>query len=136
MAVAAVTQTQILGGIHNGLGSAGTDTVWGILNVYGTMGNTDTGTAVALGGYGDKSIQVTGTFGTGGSCTLEGSNDLTNPTNWFTLTDPTGTAIAITSAGGKAVTEASVWIRPHVTAGDGTTALVVKVFCRNTQTIW
>jgi hypothetical protein len=98
------------------------------------MANGDTGTPITLPGNGDKSIHVTGTFGAGGSCTLEGSNDETNPpTNWFALTNPSGSVIAITSAGGQAVVEAVVWIRPHVTAGDGTTALVAKVFCRNTQ---
>ncbi len=134
MTVQAVTQTQILGSIHNG--PSGTDTVVGWDNVWAAMANGDTGAPIQMPGYGDKSIQVTGTFGAGGSCTLEGSNDLTNPTNFFPLTTPAGTTIAITSAGLVAVTEACLWIRPHVTAGDGTTALVAKVFCRNTQTIW
>ena len=129
MTVQAVTQTQILGGIHNGA----TDAVCGFINTWATMANGDTGKPVQLPGYGDKSIQVTGTFGSGGSCTLEGSND---GTNYFALTNPTGTTIAVTAAGLVAVTEACLWVRPHVTAGDGTTALVAVVFTRHTHTIW
>ncbi len=128
MAVQTVTKTEVLVDLHGTLDAiAGWNLQWG----GGTaLGNGDTGTPVLLPGYADKSIQVTGTFGSGGSVTLEGSND---GVNYFTLTDPTGTAIAITAAGGKAITESTQYVRPHCTAGDGTTALVVTVFCRATQ---
>ena len=125
MAVDAVTKTQVLTDLHGTL-----DAVAGWLLTWGPMANSDTGVSVSLPGNADKTIQVTGTFGSGGSATLQGSND---NINFFALTDPTGTAIAITSAGIKAVTEAVAYIRPAITAGDGTTALTVVVFCRNTQ---
>lgn len=125
MAVQAVTQTEVLNDLHGTL-----DAVAGYQLVWAAMANGDTGLPVLLPGNADRTIQVTGTFGTGGSVALEGSND---GTNFFALTDPTGTVIAITSAGIKAITEACMYVRPHVTAGDGTTALVAKMFCRNTQ---
>lgn len=83
-------------------------------------------------GYADKSIQVSGTFGAGGSVACEGSND--GGSNYFAMTDPSQTVIAITAAGGKSVTEATIWVRPHVTAGDGTTSLTATMFFRKTQT--
>lgn len=100
--------------------------------VWATMLNTDVGLPVdRFAGFADKSIQVEGTFGAGGSVAAEGSND---GTNYRALTDPQGTTIAITAAGIKAITEAVMNFRPHVTAGDGTTSLTVTVFFRKTQT--
>lgn len=125
MTVQAATQTQVLGDLH------GTkDAVVGWQVVWATMANGDTGQPVEIPGYADKTIQVTGTFGTGGSVACEGSNDRVN---FAALTNPTGTVIAITAANIQAVTEAVLQVRPHVTAGDGTTALVVTMFFRNTQ---
>lgn len=89
------------------------------------MPNGNDGAPAGAGGYSDKSIQVTGTFGAGGTVIAEGSND--GGTTWFPLTDPTGTAISFTSAGGKAITEAVGMFRPRVTGGDGTTAINVFV---------
>lgn len=66
---------------------------------------------------------ATGTFGAGGSVRLEGSND---NTNWFPLS-PT----ALTAAGSFAalgLAEHPKFIRPSVTAGDGTTAITVVGF--------
>jgi hypothetical protein len=125
MTAQAVTKTQILTDLHGTL-----DALSGWNFTWAAMANGDTGAPVNFPGYGDKSIQVTGTFGAGGSCTLEGSND---GVNFFALTNPTGTTIALTAAGIVAVTEAAQFIRPHVTAGDGTTALIAVVFARNTQ---
>ena len=87
--------------------------------------NGDTGDAVEMAAWPDRSVQVHGTFGTGGSITFQGSND---GTNWFALTDPQGNAITKTAAGLEAVTELTRYIRPSVTAGDGTTDLQCWVF--------
>lgn len=70
---------------------------------------------------GDRTVQVTGTFGAGGTCIVEGSLD---GTNWFQLKDTTGTLISFTAAGLKPVLEYTTHIRFNVTAGDGTTSLV------------
>lgn len=90
------------------------------------MLNGDVGDPVTLPGYHDRSVQVTGTFGTGGSVAVEGSND--GAVNYAALRDPSSTTIAITSAGMKAVLEAAIHMRPHVTAGDGTTSLTVSMY--------
>lgn len=88
------------------------------------LANADSGSAGDLVGSPDKTVQVTGTFGAGGSVTLQGSND---GTNWETLSDPLGTALTFTAAGLKAVLENPLYIRPIVTAGDGTTDLAVTL---------
>lgn len=89
--------------------------------------NGDSGDPYTIPGYSDRSIQVQGTFGTGGSISLEGSND---GTNYIVLTDPQGNAITKTSAAIEAVTELPRYIRPRVTAGDGTTNLVASLFVK------
>jgi hypothetical protein len=107
------------------------------------MQNGDTGTAVKRPDLVDRSIQAEGTFGAGGSVTLEGSNDSSfgvgdgsaSGGNFRGLTRPDGNAIALVGGGGanqniSQVQEAASWIRPHVTAGDGTTSLTVTVCAR------
>lgn len=117
--------------------------------VWGPMHNGDVGAAVGstigtgasalpapgggiLSGHADKSIQVTGTFGAGGNVALEGNNDGSG-NFWFDLSDPQGNPIAITTAILKQLEEVAVQVRPHVTNGDGTTALTVTMFARKTQ---
>lgn len=114
MAVAAVTITDVS---EKGDGSC-------LKIAWASMANGDTGAAVRYPKHNDKSIQVTGTFGTGGSVAVEGSND---ETNFAALRSPDSSTIAITSAGVRAVLENTVQVRPHVTAGDGTTALIVTM---------
>lgn len=82
--------------------------------------NGDDGTPVEMPGSADRSIQFLGTFGAGGTIVLEGSND---GTNYATLTDPQGNAISKTAAAIEAVLELTRFVRPRVTAGDGTTDL-------------
>ena len=82
--------------------------------------NGDDGSPAQLANFPDKTVTFHGTFGTGGSITLQGSND---NSNWFALVDPQGNAITKTAAGIEAVTENPRYIRPIVTAGDGTTNL-------------
>lgn len=68
-------------------------------------------------------FQVTGTFGAAGSVQIEGSNDGVN----YVKLSPA----ALTAAGlfaGFGVTERPKFVRPNVTAGDGTTALTVTAF--------
>ncbi|MER9936141.1 hypothetical protein [Mesorhizobium sp. M0088] len=90
--------------------------------------NGNQGNAVALNVYHDRTVQVLGTFGTGGSVTIQGSND--NGTTWATLTDPLGNALTFTAAGMKPVGMLPYQIRPSVTAGDGTTAITVWLHAR------
>lgn len=95
--------------------------------VWSGLLNGDTGSAIQMPGSADRSIQITGTFGTGGSITIQGSN---NGTDFVALTDPQGNAITKTSAAIEQVSEVTRYIRPSVTAGDGSTSLVVTMLIR------
>ena len=101
----------------------------GVLVTWSALDSDDSGAPVTLIDYPDRTVVISGTFGAGGSCTLQGSNDAST---YHTLTDPQGNAITKTAAGMEAVTEAPVWIRPKVTAGDGTTAIDVSLLCMRT----
>jgi hypothetical protein len=99
------------------------------------MLNGDTGAPVYLPEFGDRSVQLFGTLGVGGNARLEGSNQL--PTvvpgaaEYWTLTDPGLTAINLIAIGaGETVLDPAVQMRPNITAGDGTTSLTVRMFCR------
>lgn len=87
----------------------------------------DTCASVTLSNYSDRSIQVTGTFGSA-SVACQGSND---GTNFAALTDPGQTTIAITTAGIKQVTEASILTRPNASGGTGQ-SLTITMFFRQT----
>lgn len=102
-----------------------------IVFTYADMADGDDGAPIRFPEWADRSVQVKGTFGTGGNLRFEGSND--EGTTYFTLTDPQGNAIDLTAAGGKQVTEIAERSRPRVTAGDGATSLTVIVTCRRQQ---
>lgn len=85
-----------------------------------------TGAPIRFAQYTDKSVQVSGVFG-GASLRFEGSND---GATYLPLTDPQGNTLDFVSAKIKAVTEGSLWVRPNVTGGDGTTALSVFVLMK------
>lgn len=89
--------------------------------------NGDDGSPFEAYDFGDQSIQFGGTFGTGGTIVWEGSND---GVTYFTLTDVQTTAISKTAAALEQVTEATRYVRPRVTGGDGSTSLVATLYCR------
>lgn len=95
--------------------------------VWSGLLNGDSGDAYERPDYSDRSVQVTGTFGTGGTIVLEGSND---GTNYKTLTDPQGNPLSFTAAALEQVQELTRYVRPRVTAGDGTTSLVATLLVR------
>lgn len=92
---------------------------------WATLANGDTGYPVAYGGAGARSIQIEGTFGTGGNVIIEGSND---GVNYHTLNDLAGSALATITAAGIYFIQGEVrYVRPRVSAGDGTTALTATL---------
>lgn len=96
------------------------------------LANGDTGQPFRPSNLRDSVGQIFGTFGTGGSVTMQGSNDprvITDPSNavWVTVQDSLGNAWTKTSAGGDNLLENYIYFRPHCTAGDGTTALTIVV---------
>jgi len=97
------------------------------LITWADLQNGDDGEAVQFGAFTDRSIQFGGTFGAGGTIVLEGSND---GVNYLPLTDPQGNPISKTTAAIEAISEATRYVRPRVTAGDGTTNLAAYLFLR------
>lgn len=83
----------------------------------GFVASGDVGTAVLMGSYADRSVQVLGNFGASGAISIEGSND--GGTTWAVLTDPQGNALTFTSAKIEAITELCHQIRPVQSAGSG-----------------
>jgi len=101
---------------------------------WGPMANGDTGSWPVLPLHGDKAIHAFGTFGAGGTVTLRGSNETpATEANAAIIHDPTGANLTLTATTGnglKQVLEAPYQVSPAVTAGDGTTALTVRLCIR------
>jgi hypothetical protein len=76
---------------------------------------------------GDRTVQVQGTFGAGGTVVIEGT---LNNVDWYTLRDPSGVLLSFTSANIRAVLENTIAIRPRVTGGDGSTSITVILSIR------
>jgi hypothetical protein len=89
--------------------------------------NTDTGDRVEMPGSADRTVQVDGTFGAGGTLRWEGTND---GTTYYPLNDPQGNVLDFTVAKIEQVLEITRYMRPRVTAGDGTTNLAVTILLR------
>jgi len=92
------------------------------------LGNLDTGAPLPIPSKSDKTVQVYGTFGSGGSVTIQGSNDLATETpTYASLHKIDISALTYTSAGIDTVVDNPNLIRPSVTAGDGDTDLDVII---------
>ena len=91
--------------------------------------NGNTGAPERMTNYPMRSLQVTGTWGVGGTLVWEGSND--NVT-YFTLYDPYDVACSITGNSLICTMYPCLWVRPHVTAGDVTTSLNAIMCCVGT----
>ena len=89
--------------------------------------NGDVGSPAELAAYSDQSVQLVGTLGTGGKCVIQGSND---GTNWATLNDPQGNILELTALKIEAIAELVRYVRPNITAGDGTTNLSVIMLAK------
>lgn len=94
------------------------------LYTWAALANGDNGIAFSNVLLADKTVQVTGTFGTGGAVALQGSND---GTNWVSLKDPQGNDLSFTAAGLEGVQGNPRFVRPNVSAGDETTDLTVTL---------
>lgn len=107
-----------------------------------SLANGDVGQYIECPQYSDKTMHLFGTFGSGGSVTLRGSNDprvlsdyatyvsngtYTETASWIALTDPQGNAITKTADSIEALLENTRFISPKCTAGDGTTALTMAI---------
>jgi hypothetical protein len=103
-----------------------TGTVKTFVARWAALAQGDDGSPMPFSQYTDKSVQVTGVFG-GATLRVEGSN---NGTDWAALTDPQGNDLNITAGKIELVTEATLFVRPRVIGGDGTTSLSVHLLCK------
>lgn len=98
-----------------------------------TMANGDVGAPLYLSDSSDKTVQVLGTFGTGGSVTIQGSNHpVTETPTYATLHKVDISAATYTAAGMDVIIDNPVCIRPYVTAGDVSTDLDIMLCCVKT----
>lgn len=91
---------------------------------WSDLANTDTGTPLENPASFIRSVQISGTFGVGGSVSIEGSND---GVNWLTLTNPRGVALTFTSPRIETIEQVVRFVRPNVTAGDVSTNLTCSL---------
>lgn len=88
----------------------------------------DTGAAVSVADAIEIMVMiVSGTLGAGGAITWEGSLD---NNLWFPLSSRIGTPVAIVQTAlltPTMVQERPLYVRPRISAGDGTTTLVAAV---------
>lgn len=94
-----------------------------------TQATLDDGDPFEMPGWADRTVQVIGNLGTGGSVRIEGSLD---GTNFVPLTDPQGNALDVTTLKIESVSELTRYIRPRITAGDAGTDLTVMLLARRT----
>jgi hypothetical protein len=95
----------------------------------------DDGAALAVPWFAEKTVHVKGTFGAGGTAKIQFTNDGATAATFGALTaclarSPDSVAISITGEDGKIILENPVWLRPIITAGDGTTNLQCFIVCR------
>ncbi len=102
----------------------------GILITWNPLANGDSGAPYEGVDFADRCLTIAGTFGAGGSVNIEGSND---GTNYFVLTDPQGNNFTKTAAALETIEENPRFLRPRVTAGDGSTAIVVVLWARRNR---
>lgn len=95
-----------------------------VVTTWASVTEADTGRAVGMARFPDRTVQVTGDFTTSGAITLEGSND--NVT-FGTLNDHNGDALVITDSVPRLIAENTLYIRPRATAGTAVSMTVVIV---------
>ena len=97
---------------------------------WGSLANGDTGAPISACDFADRSMQVEGTFGSGGTAIIEGTND---GIHYETLHDQAGVALSWTSGAIKFIAESVILLRPNVTGGDNTTSLTFTGSFRRQQ---
>lgn len=86
------------------------------------LANGQSGDSASIGRWRDRTIQAMGVFGVGGTVTVEGSQD---GSTWGAVTDHNAVAITLTDGKPRVIAEGPLYIRPRISAGDGTTAINV-----------
>lgn len=94
---------------------------------WAAMALNDVGAPFPYIDFCDRSVQVFGTWGTGGNLQWQGSND--GGVNWAVIVDPQGNFDIISNRVVAAEMVCEL-VRPKVTAGDGTTSVTVVLIAR------
>lgn len=95
----------------------------GVSITWSGLLTTDVGDLADFSSFINKTFQVFGTFGAGGTVSIQGSND---GVNWAPLSDSTGAALTLTSSKlMRRTDDIPRYVRPFVNGGDGTTNLTV-----------
>jgi len=100
----------------------------GMVKYTWNLANGESGDPVTSVNHADRSVQISGTFGAGGTVELRGSLD--GGTTYAVLTDQNDNNLSITAAKMESVMQLTEYFRPVVTAGDGTTALKITLLAK------
>ena len=100
----------------------------GMVKYTWNLVNGESGDPVTAVNHADRSVQISGTFGAGGTVELRGSLD--GGTTYAVLTDQNDNNLSITAAKIESVMQLTEYFRPVVTAGDGTTALKITLIAK------
>jgi len=104
------------------------DSLGNVVSVVWTgLLNGDSGEPVDLTEFSDRSVQIAGTLGTGGTIAVEGSND---GVTYYTLKDLFGNSLSTTALLLSGIAEITKWVRVRVTAGNGSTSLQAIIVAR------
>lgn len=94
-----------------------------------TLTENDEAAPVELGQFPDRSVQIGGSFGSGGQVTVEGSNNVAG-LGYSPFTDPQGNALSgINAARFEQLSEIAAFFRPRVIAGTGV-AVIISLLVR------
>lgn len=118
MAVQPYTETVLQAGVRNRCV---------LIATWSNLANGDTGAPLDCSTYADRVVQFDGTLGAGGNLIVEGSVD---GVLYYTLTDLQGIALSLAALTLKSVAQITRFIRPRISAGDGTTLLSLKIQMR------
>ncbi len=101
-------------------------TVWSGITGSDTVVNAENGARLP-----DKSVYVTGTFGSASIVTLKGSNLATaDVTEFVDVVDPQGNPISFSAQGIEQILENPLRIRPYVSGSTGGTSITVIMLSR------
>lgn len=121
-----------------GVAGQGDERPAGIRVIKWTLANGDVGVGYEAPQYGSKAVQVSGTPGAGGALKIEGTLAPPGQTAVYgTVNKPAGTPLTFAAADVTAnalfeILEDCYIVRPSVTAGDGTTSIIVRLLINTT----
>lgn len=95
--------------------------------LWGGLSDGDVGEAVNALRFPAKTIEVSGTFSTSCSVTMQGSAQSADDGDWYTLTDDFGNDLSLTAADVKNIRQNPKFIRPSVSSAAGSTTSCLTV---------